>query len=41
VRIENVLPKILTFNVSVPPTLRDPWRIPPDILKTAAHVAGR
>jgi ABC-type uncharacterized transport system substrate-binding protein len=41
VRIENVLPKTLTLNLSVPPTLRDPWRIPPDVLASAARVTRR
>jgi putative ABC transport system substrate-binding protein len=41
VRIENVLPKTLTLNLSVPPTLRDPWRIPPETLKTAAWIVDQ
>jgi ABC-type uncharacterized transport system substrate-binding protein len=36
VRIENVLPKTLTFNLSAIPSLREPWRVPPEVLKTAA-----
>jgi ABC-type uncharacterized transport system substrate-binding protein len=38
VRIENVLPKTLTFNLSVIPTLRDPWSVPPEVLKTASWI---
>lgn len=38
VRIENVLPKTLTLNLSALRPLRDPWRIPPEVLKSAAWI---
>ena len=38
VRIENVLPNTLTFNLRALEGLRQPWSIPPDVLRQAARV---
>ncbi len=36
IAINDVVPKKLGVNLSVLPNLRDPWRVPPDVLATAA-----
>lgn len=40
VRIEDVMPRRLALNVAVLKGLRDPWRVPPDLLSSAAEVLG-
>ncbi len=38
--INNVIPKKLTINLDVLRSLRDPWHIPDDVMKSAAEVVG-
>jgi ABC-type uncharacterized transport system substrate-binding protein len=38
VRIEDIMPRRLALNLSALKGLRDPWRVPPDLLASAADV---